>query len=65
MKTKINCQGETHKQWSYKNKEYSNYLKNRSIVGSFIRKKSTLEDLGELEELIEKRRGISKSDQLD
>ena len=49
-------QTEANKKWQEKNKEYSNYLKDRSKARSFIRKKSTLEDLAELEELIKIRR---------
>ena len=40
------------KKWENKNKEYSNYLKSRSSVKSFIRNKATDEDLKEFELLI-------------
>ena len=55
MKEKIS-QAEANKRWEEKNKEHSNYLKSRSAARSFIRNKSKLEDLTELEQLIEKRK---------
>lgn len=47
-----NAQTEANKRWQEKNKEYSNYLKDRSRARSFIRKKATKEDIEELEQLI-------------
>ncbi|WP_086329676.1 hypothetical protein [Candidatus Enterococcus mansonii] len=49
-------QAEANKRWEKKNKEHSNYLKSRSAARSFIRSKSKLEDLDELEQLIAERR---------
>lgn len=49
-------QAEANKRWEEKNKDRSNYLKARTAARSFIRKKSTLEDLAELEEMIEQRK---------
>ena len=51
-----NAQTEANKRWQEKNKEYSNYLKDRSKARSFIRNKATKEDLEELEQLIAERR---------
>ncbi|MDO4605667.1 MAG: hypothetical protein Q4B23_06790 [Helcococcus sp.] len=47
---------EADKKWYNKNKEHKQYLNYRSTSRSFIRNKSTLEDLEELEELIKARR---------
>lgn len=41
-----------NQKWENKNREYASYLKSRSSARSFIRNKSTLEDLEELKELI-------------
>ena len=48
----INKQTEANKRWQEKNKEYSNYLKDRSKARSFIRNKANEEDLKELLDLI-------------
>ena len=48
----INKQTEANKRWQQKNKEYSNYLKDRSKARSFIKNKATEEDLKELLDLI-------------
>lgn len=45
-----------NKKWNDKNKERMRYLNSRSAARSFIRNKSTVEDLDELSALIEKRR---------
>ena len=50
------AQEKAKKNWDAKNREYSSYLKSRSSARSFIRNKSTLEDLEELEQLIAERR---------
>lgn len=47
---------EADKKWAQKNKEHKSYLKYRSTARSFIKNKSTLEDLEELEQLILERR---------
>ena len=47
-----NAQTEANKRWQEKNKEHSNYLKDRSKARSFIRNKATKEDIKELEQLI-------------
>lgn len=52
----IKPQTEANKKWQEKNKEHSNYLKSRSAARSFIKNKSTEEDLIELEEFIKIRR---------
>ena len=51
----INKQTEANKRWQEKNKEYSNYLKDRSKTRSFIRNKANEEDLKELLDLINDR----------
>lgn len=48
----ISNQTEANKRWQQKNKEYSNYLKDRSKARSFIKNKATREDLKELLDLI-------------
>lgn len=48
----INKQTEANKRWQEKNKEYANYLKDRSKARSFIKNKATGEDLKRLKELI-------------
>ena len=55
----ISNQTEANKRWQQKNKEYSNYLKDRSKARSFIKNKATGEDLEELKELI-----VTKSKEL-
>ncbi|MGL4989905.1 MAG: hypothetical protein ACRC57_01890 [Sarcina sp.] len=52
----VMTQSERNKKWEAKNKDYSNYLKNRSSARSFIRNKALEGDLDELENLIEERR---------
>ncbi|HAA5876156.1 TPA_asm: hypothetical protein GYI15_06870 [Listeria monocytogenes] len=51
-KTTSDAQLKANKAWQEKNKEHANYLKSRSAARSFIKKKATLEDLEELEQLI-------------
>ena len=46
------CQKRANKTWSEENRERSNYLKNKSACKSFIKNKSTLEDLEEISKLI-------------
>ncbi|MCB2300417.1 hypothetical protein [Clostridium tagluense] len=53
-----NKQTDANKKWQDKNKEHSNYLKDRSKARSFIKNKSTLEDLEELEQLIKERKNV-------
>lgn len=53
---KITKQTEANKRWEAKNKDYSNYLKQRSTSRSFIKNKATLEDLDMLEQVIFERR---------
>ncbi|EAD7568625.1 hypothetical protein AF829_12870 [Listeria monocytogenes] len=55
-KTTSDAQLKANKAWQDKNKEHANYLKNRSAARSFIKKKATLLDLEELEELIKHRK---------
>ncbi|AQP77603.1 hypothetical protein AF926_11560 [Listeria monocytogenes] len=55
-KTTSDAQLKANKNWQEKNKEHANYLKSRSAARSFIKKKATLLDLEELEELIKHRK---------
>ncbi|EAF1324286.1 hypothetical protein CHF47_07275 [Listeria monocytogenes] len=55
-KTTSDAQLKANKVWQDKNKEHANYLKSRSAARSFIKKKATLLDLEELEELIKHRK---------
>ncbi|AKG85408.1 hypothetical protein HXJ85_05205 [Listeria monocytogenes] len=55
-KTTSDAQLKANKAWQEKNKEHANYLKSRSAARSFIKKKATLLDLEELEELIKHRK---------
>lgn len=54
----INDQIEANKRWKEKNKEHNLYLNSRSQARGFIRNRSTLEDLEELENLIAERRNV-------
>ena len=56
METKKNSQNEANKRWQAQNKEHSRYLKDRSAARSFIRNKSTADDLEELLNLITERK---------
>ncbi|EHF2884892.1 TPA: hypothetical protein ACSY6R_11940 [Listeria monocytogenes] len=55
-KTTSDAQLKANKAWQDKNKKHANYLKSRSAARSFIKKKATLLDLDELEELIKHRK---------
>lgn len=54
-----NTQTEANKKWQEKNREKARYLRDRSTARNFIKKKATLEDLEELENLIKEKRGIN------
>ena len=58
-------QTEYNQTWENKNKEYSNYLKNRSSARSFIKNKATLEDLEEFETFINERRKLISTSNMD
>lgn len=45
-----------NKNWEDKNKNYSNYLKQRSASKSFIKNKSTITDIEEFEGLLKERK---------
>lgn len=47
-----------NKNWQKKNPEHARYLRYRSTARNFIKKHATLEDIGELEELLEQRKQI-------
>ena len=55
------AQRKANKKWAENNREYSSYLRSRSSARSFIRNKTTLEDLEEIEKLISYRREQLKS----
>ncbi|MCH4008017.1 hypothetical protein [Companilactobacillus sp.] len=50
------AQKRANEKWHRKNRKRANYIAMRSSARSFIRKKSTLEDLDELEKIIKSRR---------
>ncbi|WP_125565081.1 hypothetical protein [Companilactobacillus insicii] len=50
------AQKRANKKWHNKNRERANYIAMRSSARSFIRNKSTTEDLEELEEIIRERK---------
>lgn len=54
----ISKQMEANKRWEAKNKEYSNYLKQRSAAQSFIKNKATKEDIEEFKRLLDEREQI-------
>jgi len=54
----ISKQMEANKRWEAKNKEYSNYLKQRSAARSFIKNKATKEDIEEFKRLLDEREQI-------
>lgn len=50
------AQRKANKKWHKNNKERANYIAMRSSARSFIRKKSTLDDLKELQQIIDNRK---------
>ena len=54
----ISSQLQADKRWIQKNKEHRNYLSQRGACRSFIKNKSKLEDLEEIEILIDDRKKI-------
>ncbi|AKP03662.1 MULTISPECIES: hypothetical protein [Companilactobacillus] len=50
------AQKRANEKWHRNHRERANYIAMRSSARSFIRKKSTLEDLEELQNIIENRR---------
>lgn len=50
------AQKRANKKWHDKNRERANYIAMRSSARSFIRNKSTTEDLEELEKIIRSRK---------
>lgn len=50
------AQKRDNEKWHRNHRERANYIAMRSSARSFIRKKSTLEDLEELQNIIENRR---------
>lgn len=50
------AKAKANKKWNEKNKDRMRYINARSAARSFIRNKSTLDDLQELQKLIDQRR---------
>lgn len=50
------AQKRANEKWHKNHRDRANYIAMRSSARSFIRKKSTLDDLKELQEIIENRR---------
>ncbi len=48
-------QTEANQRWEAKNKEYANYLKQRSTARSFIKNKATKEDIEEFRRFLDER----------
>ncbi|WP_317327269.1 hypothetical protein [Turicibacter sanguinis] len=48
-------QTEANQRWEAKNKEYANYLKQRSAARSFIKNKATKEDIKEFRRFLDER----------
>ena len=55
MRKTSEAQRNADKRWREKNRDYANYLKNRTSARCFIRNKATLEDIEELKVLMEER----------
>ena len=53
--TEKSKQTEANQRWEAKNKEYANYLKQRSAARSFIKNKATKEDIEEFRRLLDER----------
>lgn len=57
------AKAKANRKWDEANKERKQYINQRSVAKSFIRKKATLEDLEALKELIkEKETKLAKKD---
>ena len=57
------AKAKANRKWDESNKERKQYINQRSVAKSFIRKKATLEDLEALKELIkEKETKLAKKD---
>ena len=55
MRKTSEAQRNADKRWREKNRDYANYLKNRTSARCFIRNRATLEDIEELKALMEER----------
>lgn len=55
MRKTSEAQRNADKRWREKNRDYANYLKNRTSARCFIRNKATLEDIEELKVLMKER----------
>ena len=62
MRKTSEAQRNADKRWREKNRDYANYLQNRTSARCFIRNRATLEDIGELEVLIKERVEVLKKE---
>ena len=56
------AQRNADKRWREKNRDYANYLKNRTSARCFIRNRATLEDIEELKVLMKERAEVLKKE---
>lgn len=56
------AQRKADKRWREKNRDYANYLKNRTSARCFIRNRATLEDIEELKVLMKERAEVLKKE---
>ncbi|MDB2118102.1 hypothetical protein [Clostridium paraputrificum] len=62
MRKTSEAQRNADKRWREKNRDYANYLKNRTSARCFIRNKATLEDIEELKALMKERAEVLKKE---
>ena len=62
MRKTSEAQRNADKRWREKNREYANYLKNRTSARCFIRNRATLEDIEELKVLMKERAEVLKKE---
>ncbi|MDB2102130.1 hypothetical protein PMW00_03745 [Clostridium paraputrificum] len=62
MRKTSEAQRNADKRWREKNRDYANYLKNRTSARCFIRNRATLEDIEELKVLMKERAEVLKKE---
>ena len=62
MRKTSEAQRNADKRWREKNRDYANYLKNRTSARCFIRNRATLEDIEELKVLMKERAEALKNE---
>ena len=62
MRKTSEAQRNADKRWREKNRDYANYLKNRTSARCFIRNKATLEDIEKLKALMKERAEVLKKE---